>query len=147
MLWTTLVLHKVSSFMWRACRSVLPTRIQLLSNALQFAWFVMPILRYLALAANLPNQYRMLAGSESLGDHRTLLLENSKSFTNFFFRVYSLLDEERRGMIFMIMWSLWKKRNKKLWNDKDESEFAVVSKDITVLTKRKLAQQAPPQME
>ncbi|XP_073014635.1 uncharacterized protein [Primulina eburnea] len=41
----------------------------------------------------------------------------SESFSDFVFKVLSVSNENIVGKIAMILWSVWKQRNNKLWND------------------------------
>lgn len=77
------------------------------------------------------------------------LLGVAESFSEFVFRLGSILNWEHRGRFVMLLWSLWRKRNLKIWEDKSEEVSQVIFRASSALDEWKLARSsledlAPP---
>lgn len=61
------------------------------------------------------------------------LLVISESFSELFFSICSQLNEHQQANFAMLLWSIWKRRNNKLWNQLDETIGEVSFRALTVL--------------
>lgn len=61
------------------------------------------------------------------------LLVQVGTFSDFVFRLGSMLNWQRRDLFVMIFWSIWRRRNLKLWEDESEDVSQVLTRASHVL--------------
>lgn len=129
MLWDIHIPTHVKLFLWRACRDCLPTRTRLCSKQVRC-----PSLcemcgtdiesRWHALISCKDNKLCWLEAK--FWHFIEPLLEISDSFADLFFTVCKSLNHDQRSYFSMVLWSLWKKRNDKVWENKVVSHSHVI---------------------
>lgn len=59
-------------------------------------------------------------------------LLSAQSFGELFFQVCKVLNEDQKPMFLMVLWSIWKARNEKLWNSVEDDVDAVLHRAAVV---------------
>lgn len=116
-IWKRSIPQKVRVFLWKACRSCLPTRMRLhdkgvqcpstcvlCSHELEEAWHL-----FFTCKSNIP-----CCQQSGLWQYIDPLLETAESFPELFFSDISNLNEHRQENVAMLLWRIWKRRNNKL---------------------------------
>ncbi|XP_073041827.1 uncharacterized protein [Primulina eburnea] len=119
-LWQLKIPPKVKMFLWQACRQCLPTRSKLNSRGIfvplscvicdrdiEHTWHTFIVCKYV----------RECWAHDGILNLMDTFSNTSESFSDFVFKVLSMSNETIVGKIAMILWSVWKQRNNKLWND------------------------------
>lgn len=128
-IWKLKVPPRVKLFLWRSCREALPTRVQLNGRGVPC-----PITCVLC-DKELENMWHLIFTCQVSVDSR--MLQNlwhkisphlliARSFKDLCLQLISELNEEDKANFVMTMWSLWKARNGKLWDNKTPNAASIV---------------------
>lgn len=115
-IWKLQVPAKVKSFVWRTYRDAIPTRMNLqtrgvhCTNICGVCESSLETQCHILLSRNIWLQ----AGFSHVIDP---LLNQVDSFFELFSLVCDVLEPSRRALFAMILWSIWKSRNQKIWNN------------------------------
>jgi ribonuclease HI len=128
-IWKQKVPPKVRSFLWRAAHTCLPTRSGLIQKGVSCTdtcvhcdvlaeththlFFVCP---------KAVSCWELLQLDTIIRD----LLPTSYDFSTLLFDLFDRLTTEQQSMVSMILWSLWKNRNAKLWENSDSAPTFIV---------------------
>lgn len=128
-IWKQKVPLKVRSFLWHAAHNCLPTRFGLIQKGVPFSdtcvhcdvlaeththiFFVCP---------------KAIICWEQLQLDTTIhdMLPTSYDFSTLLFYLFGRLTSDQQSMSSMVLWSLWKNRNSKLWENSDSAPTFIV---------------------
>lgn len=136
-IWHLSVPPKVKTFIWKACRDCLPTRIRLQSKGV-----LCPALCTLC-AVELENVWHIFLTCDRvkpvwvkthIWQVMEPLLMECKSFSSLFFRLCTvvLVQATTLNVFVMNLWSVWKSRKEQLWNHKEEGPDHILHRATTV---------------
>lgn len=124
MIWKLNVPPKVKSFARRACRDVVPSRINLQMYGVScpsiciICGHDLEMQCHILLQCANSREVWVLAGFWHIIKP---LFSQVNSYTELFFLVCGLLDSTKRAFFVMILWSIWKAQNQMLWKDDNMS--------------------------
>ncbi|KAJ9545522.1 hypothetical protein OSB04_025229 [Centaurea solstitialis] len=136
-IWNTKVPLKVRFFMWRACREVLPTRLNLQKKGIQISPLC-PLCNN-----NLENVWHSFVGcpavtpvwSESgLWEKVDQHAREVDSFADLIFRMLRENPRHIGDQFVMILWSIWQRRNDIIWKDGPRDPNTVIRRAFSVLS-------------
>jgi len=130
-IWNLKVPPKVKSLIWRICRGCLPTRVRLLDKGVNCP----------TNCASCDSEYEDFAHVffaclfATQVWHRTGLwgsiqhaLSTTSSATNAIFSILQVLFADLLQRFATVLWSIWKHRNLKVWDDVTETSALVVER-------------------
>jgi ribonuclease HI len=130
-LWTLPIPPKVKQFMWRLGRDCLPNRQRLMSKGVHGDSNCVVCHRYTEY-----NWHLFLDCADSIACWRQVklwnelqnLMENAEGFNDVFKRIWHNFTTQQLVSFAMTSWSLWRKRNLQLWEQKIESTSQVIGR-------------------
>ncbi|XP_073279489.1 uncharacterized protein [Primulina huaijiensis] len=128
-IWNLQVLPKVKHFLWRATRKCLPVRASLQRKGIQVP------LTCIQCGGDIENTWHIFltcpVAQSCWSETQFVSSINScssqvESFVEFIFMMLNSLTTKEMGKVVMILWSLWRQRNEKLWNNQQNTPTHVV---------------------
>lgn len=145
MIWKQQISHKVRVFLWWLAHTCLLTRTNLIHKGVPctdarvscdimvethtLAFFVCPKASSCWELAQMDSTIRVL-------------LHNVDDFTTLLFTLFDRLSDQQQSLASMILWSIWKSRNSKLWEGSDTSPSIIVQRAKDLLNKWSYMQRA-----
>nr|ABN08838.1 Thioredoxin-like fold [Medicago truncatula] len=117
--WSLKLPPKVKNFLWRACRNCLPTRICLQVKGVQCTDRCARIGLWSPLMAT---------------------FDTNASFPTNVFAILQHLDQHQKQVFDVTLWSIWKHRNNKVWNNVTETSQAICDRASSLLSSWRNAQ-------
>lgn len=120
-IWKLKVPPKIRNLVWRMCRGVLPTRMQLQDKGVQCPMNCVSCdstqedVQHLFFACPLAVQTWRMTG---LWSHIVTVSSTDVSATQIIFNLVETLPAEQKQLFATMLWSLWKHKNLKVWEDK-----------------------------
>jgi hypothetical protein len=131
MIWKQQIPHKVRVFLWRLAHTCLPTRTNLIQKGVPcrdacvscdvmaethtHAFFICP---------KASNCWELAQMDSTIRG----LLHNANDFTTLLFDFFDRLSDQQKSLASMILWSIWKGRNSKLWEGSDTPPSVIVQR-------------------
>lgn len=122
---------KVKKFIWRACRNYLPTRQRLKDKGVNCS------LDCVLCESNIEDNFHLffkcpsscnIWSMSTMAATVTHLINQGNAFSTTIFNILQVVSESNGALFCCTMWSIWKQRNKKLWNDKIDDNTHVVDR-------------------
>lgn len=135
-IWRMKIPQKIKIFLWRVCRNILPMRCNLQVRGVEFP---ATCVCCFSLLENAWHYFLMCPGSVQTWKHIGLwgdlepVLNRVEGFAEFFFYVSRILDNHKRSLFAWTLWSMWRKRNIKIWEDKEESYVQVSTRALNAM--------------
>lgn len=139
---------RVCSFLWRLAHQCLPTRVNLTTRGI-------PCDDTCVMCESLAESHMHLFfvctkamdcwDRINLGNHIRELLHRANDFTTMLFDFLDRLPSYQQHAAAMLLWSLWKSRNIKLWDSLDTTTASTVSRAKDTLHEWRCMQRARPQ--
>ena len=128
-IWALKAPPQIKNLLWRMCRGVLPTKLQLQSkgidvsasclfcaNSLENAW-------HLFISCPFATSYWSHLKVSDLIDS---MAKTSESLVEWFFQLIKTQNKEVIGKISAVLWAIWIQRNNQYWNGSHESTARTV---------------------
>jgi len=144
-IWNIKIPPQIRSFMWRLAHQCLPTRVNLLTRGIPceescvccdlLAETHMHVFFVCSKAVNC---------WEHIGIHNIILelLPTADNFTTMLFDLLNRLSPHQQSLTAMVLWSLWKNRNSKLWEAIDHTSSFIVTRAKDTLNEWSCMQRA-----
>lgn len=144
-LWSLNLPGKVINLVWRACRQVLPTAQALRKKAVN----VSPMCTWCHLQeednmhvlfkCDIAKEVWVKVGLAAI--IQPMLTDNVMTFLE---RVFQHCSRDQCGMVGMVCWNLWQRRNNWVWNRSNASSFGIQSKAYSMLYEWNRAKEEEP---
>jgi len=127
--WTPNPAPKVKNFIWRVCRNTLPTRLRLKDKGVNCEHNC--VLCNLAeedsfhLFFRCPSSCNIWSMCDFFTTANTVLNQGQDS-ASIIFQLLQVLNGDEAALFCCTLWSIWKQRNNKVWNDVTEAQVAVL---------------------
>lgn len=142
-LWSLKIPGKVVNFLWRVCRGCLPTMLALASKQVDVST-VCPWCHsanendvHVLFECDFARTVWMMEDLQS-----TVARMHNESCFDIISRVFQTATREKCALIGMVLWSLWNRRNKWVWEHVNGSAFGVKAAAINLLMDWKRAREA-----
>jgi ribonuclease HI len=143
-IWKLKVPPKVKNLVWRVCRSCLPTQARLLSRGVQCPAHCVLCNEgeedstHILFTCPYASQVWQKTHLWGFVQHAVAVCG---SVDDIVFHLLQTISASQCSLLAMLLWSLWKRRNLKLWQHHDESAVQVVARAKHMLEEWKSAQQ------
>lgn len=134
-IWILNLPQKVKVFLWKACRECLPMRQNLRSKQ------VLCPLDCVVCESQIENCWHSFISCPSSQAcwQQIRAMDVVESFAELVFMMLEKLDFQKRHLFGWVLWSLWRRRNVKLWEDQEENHAQVIGRACAALEEWKIA--------
>jgi ribonuclease HI len=143
-IWRAKIPPRVKNLLWRIGRNVLPTRVRLNSRGIQCPENcaicndgVEDSIHVLFLCPHNMACWQQ----EGLWNHINAGLNTSNNIAYILLSILHNLNQEQQANFSVLLWSIWKRRNNKVWNNISETNTTVCERARHFITSWKQAQQ------
>jgi hypothetical protein len=143
-IWRAKIPPSVKNLLWRIGRNVLPTRVRLNSRGIQCSENcaicndgVEDSIHVLFLCPHNMACWQQ----EGLWNHINAGLNISNNIVDILLSILHNLNQEQQANFSVLLWSIWKRRNNKVWNNISETNTTVCERARHLITSWKQAQQ------
>jgi hypothetical protein len=136
-IWSLKLPSKVKNFLWRACRNCLPTRIRLQSKGVQCTDRCAVCDDFGEDSTHLffmCNKSMICWQRSGLWSILMAVFDIDASFPTNVFAILHHLDQQQKQVFSVTLWSIWKHRNNKVWNNVTETAQAICARAGSLLT-------------
>ena len=129
-IWALKAPPQIKNFLWRMCRGVLPTKLQLQSKVIDVSASC-----FFFCANSLENVWHLFISCPfaisrwsqlKVSDLIDSMANTSKSLVEWFFKLIKTQNKEVIGKISVVLWAIWIQRNNWYWNGSHESTARTV---------------------
>jgi len=149
-IWSLKIPHSVRSFLWRLAHQCLPTRNNLTTRGIpcedscvvcdSFAESHIHLF-FVCIKA------KECWESIGMGNLIRELLHQANNFTTLLFDFLDRLSNHQQLLVVILLWSLWKSRNAKLWESSDTPATVIITRAKEILHEWTCMQRAKPQVQ
>jgi hypothetical protein len=136
LIWKLKAPPKVKNFMWRVCRNVLPTRMRINDKGVNCisacSLCDASDEDSLHLFFRCPSSCNVWNMWEYFSDICNIL-NQEQNCAGIIFRVLQTLNADGAAEFCCILWSIWKQRNNKVWNDATDAQVFVLARGKSLL--------------
>jgi hypothetical protein len=146
-IWKLKVPPKIRNLIWRMCRGCLPTRMRLQDKGVQCPMHCVSCdsgqedMAHLFFHSSFAIQVWRFAG---LWSHIQNVIATAAPVTDMIFNLLKTLPTEQKQTLAAMVWTIWKHRNLKVWEDKTETAATAVERARAMISDWQLANLSLP---
>jgi len=136
LIWKLKVPPKVKNFIWRVCRNTLPTRLRLKEKGVNCdptcALCNLTEEDSFHIFFRCPGSCNIWSMCDFFNTENNVINQGQEN-ASVIFQLLQVLNGDEAALFCCILWSIWKQRNNKVWNDVTEAQVAVLERAKVLL--------------